>query len=168
MPTYSVTHIHRSDRISPFCGFKNQRCQTTQITIPQRYQESSIKTLNIYINWQEVFTWSMPQGAVTSVTLRSAEFNEGDEISSSLRLTTEKGFGRQRRGHYSRHKVQCGSSLRKRILHKEANIHLRKAKLWIALKEETGKSSGPWSPERVHLQFRYNGSIPYIYISSGK
>lgn len=30
------------------------------------------------------------------MTLRSAEFNEGDEISSSLRLTTEKGFGRQR------------------------------------------------------------------------
>ena len=69
----------------------------------------------------------MPQGAVTSVTLRSEEFNEGDENSSSLRLTAEKGFGRQRRGHYSRHLVQCGSSLSKRSLHKEeARICLSK------------------------------------------
>lgn len=73
----------------------------------------------------------MPQGAVTSVTLRSTEFNEGDEISSSLRLTAEKGFGRQRRGHFSRHMVQYGSSLGKRILTKKkpAYASLRKAKL---------------------------------------
>lgn len=61
----------------------------------------------------------MPHGAVTSVTLRSAEFNEGDEISSSLSLTAEEGFGRQRRGYYSRHMVQCENSLSKRLLHKE-------------------------------------------------
>ena len=73
------------------------------------------------------------------MTLRSAEFNEGDEISSSLRLTTERGFGRQWRGYSTvyctvlytgEETVQCGSSLSKRILHKEeARIHLRKAKL---------------------------------------
>lgn len=35
----------------------------------------------------------MPQGAVTSVTLSSAEFNERDAIYSSPGLTAERGFG---------------------------------------------------------------------------
>lgn len=144
MPTYLWDWISsKSDSISPYCKFKNLRCQTTYTTIPQRYQESSIKTLNIYINWQEeVFTWSMPQGDVTSVTLRSVQFNEGDEIYSSLRLTAE-------RGHYSRHIVQCGSSLSKRILHKgEDRICFLKKRQnhGLGQRKRQGKSNGLWKP----------------------
>lgn len=51
----------------------------------------------------------MPQGTATSVTLRSTEFNEEDVISSSHRLTAEKGFGRQRRGHFSRNMMETGN-----------------------------------------------------------
>ena len=102
----------------------------TRQTIPQRYQESSIKTLNIYINWQEGFTWSSSQGAVTSATPRPAELNEGDELSNSLRLTAKKGLGRQGTGHYSRHMVRYRNSLSERILHKEARTcFLKKSKV---------------------------------------
>lgn len=158
MPTYLWDWISsKSDSISPYCKFKNLRCQTTYTTIPQRYQESSIKTLNIYINWQEeVFTWSMPQGDVTSVTLRSVQFNEGDEIYSSLRLTAE-------RGHYSRHIVQCGSSLSKRILHKGEDriCFLKKGKIMDWAKgRDRGRAMGYESPEWGHLQFKSKGSIP--------
>lgn len=60
----------------------------------------------------------MPQGAVTSVTLRSTEFNEEDVISSFRKATAEKGFGKQRRGYFSRTWYNV-ESLSKRILHKE-------------------------------------------------
>lgn len=103
----------------------------------------------------------MPQGNVTSVTLRSVQFNEGDEISSSLRLTAKKEFGRQRRRHYSRHMVQCGSSLSRRILHKrEEYVSLKKSKVidW-AKGRDRGRAVGYESPERGHLQFTSKGSV---------
>lgn len=115
----------------------------------------------------------MPQGAVTSVTPRSAEFNEGDEISSSLRLTAEKGFGRQRTGHYSRHMVQCGSSLSKRILHKEEARKCFSEKSNVmdwAKRRDKERAVGHESleMERGHLQFRPKSSALSIYISAGK
>lgn len=75
------------------------------------------------------------------MTLRSTEFNEGGEISSTLKLTAEKRFGRQRRGH-SRHLVYCGSSLRKGSCKKVSQN--------MFLKKKTNKKSKviEWPKER--------------------
>lgn len=104
----------------------------------------------------------MPQGTVTSVTLRSTEFNEEDVISSSHRLTAEKGFGRQRRGHFSRNMVQYGNSLRKRILHKEEArlCFSKKSKVmdWAKGRDEE-REVGHESTERAHPHFRPKDSV---------
>ena len=62
----------------------------------------------------------MPQGAVTSVTLRSTEFNEEDVISSSHRLTAAKRVWQTKeRAFFQKRGNECENSQSKRILNKE-------------------------------------------------
>lgn len=152
MPTYYLWDwiCRKSDRISPFCGYKNLKYQTTHITIPQTYHESSINTLNIYTDWQEVFTW-------TYLRELSLLWHSGlKSLMKEMRFLALSGW-HQKKGladkgediipdtWYNVEAVEArGFCTRK----KPGYVSLSKAKSWIGLKEETRKTQWAMKAQR--------------------